>query len=118
MIAHALAFGGGVAFIPFTYVTVVSPMAQFFPRSLLRWIEGEWIRYRGFEFGFGYVPAISDSLQSFKKEGAGDRHSRIVTYTSNVRNWAKAARRLSRALSAIRLRTPSGLDRGANGAGS
>jgi hypothetical protein len=90
VIAHALALGGGVAFIAFTYVIVVSPMAQFFPRSLLRWIEGEWIRYRGVEFGFVYVPAISDPLQGFKKKGAGDRHPRVVTDMSNVCNWAKA----------------------------
>ncbi len=88
VIAHALALGGGVALIPFTYVVVVSPMAQFFPRDLLRSIEGEWIGYRGVEFGFGYVPAISHPLQSFKKEGSGDRHLRIVADMSNVRNWA------------------------------
>jgi hypothetical protein len=87
VITHALALGGGVAFIPFTYVVVVSPMAQFFPRDLFRSIEGEWIGYRGVEFGFCYVPAISDPLQGFKKEGSGDRHLRIVADMSNVRNW-------------------------------
>ncbi|MES3098834.1 hypothetical protein [Sphingomonas faeni] len=88
MVAHALALGSGVALIPFTNVVVVSPMAQFFPRDLLRSIEGEWIGYRGVELGFGYVPAISDPLQGFNKEGSGDRHSRIVTDLSNARNWA------------------------------
>jgi len=88
VIAQALALGGGVTLIPFTYVVVVSPMAQFFPRDLLRSIEGEWIGYRGVEFGLGYVPAISDPLQGFKKEGSCDRHSRTVTDMSNVRNWA------------------------------
>jgi hypothetical protein len=88
VIAHALALGGGVAFIPFTYVLVVSPMAQFFPRGLLRWIEGEWIRHRGVEFRYGYVPAISDPLQGFNQEGSGDRHSRTVTDMLNVCNWA------------------------------
>ncbi|RYE95470.1 MAG: hypothetical protein EOO77_42810 [Oxalobacteraceae bacterium] len=53
VIAHALALGGGIAFIPFTYVAVVSPMAQFFPSNLLRWIEGEWIRHHGVEFRLG-----------------------------------------------------------------
>jgi hypothetical protein len=88
VIAHAVALEGGVAFIPLTYVLVVSPMAQFFPRGLLRWIEGKWIGYRGVEFGLGYVLAISDPLQGFKKEGSGDRHSRIVPDTSNARKWA------------------------------
>jgi hypothetical protein len=88
VIAQALALGGGVTLIPFTYVVVVSPMAQFFSRELLRSIEGEWIGYRGVKFGLGYVPAISDPLQGFKKEDSGDRHSRTVTDMSNVRNWA------------------------------
>jgi hypothetical protein len=73
VIAHPLALEGGVGFIPFTYVTVVSPMAQFFPRDLLR-IKREWVKHRGVELGLGYVPAISNTLQGFKKEGAGDRH--------------------------------------------
>jgi hypothetical protein len=86
VIAHALALEGGVAFVPFTYVVVVSPMGQFFPRDLLRWIEGEWIRYRGLEFRFVYVATISDPLQGLKKEGSRDRHSRMVTDLSNVCN--------------------------------
>jgi hypothetical protein len=88
VIAHVLALGGGVAFIPFTYVVVVSPMAQFFPRGLLHWIEGEWIRHRGVEFRSGYFPAISDPSQGFNQEGLGDRHSRLVTDMLNSYNWA------------------------------
>ncbi len=87
MIAHPLALQGGVGFIPFTYVIVVSPMAQFFPRDLLRWIKREWVKHRGIELGLGYVPAISNTLQGFKKEVAGDRHERFVTYMRNDRNW-------------------------------
>ncbi|WP_447796316.1 hypothetical protein [Sphingomonas sp. M6A6_1c] len=92
MISHPLALGGGVAFIPLTYVRVVSPMAQFFPRGLLRCIEGKWIGYRCVEFRFGYVPAISDPLQDFKKEGAGNRHLHSVTDMPNVCKWALAER--------------------------
>jgi hypothetical protein len=74
VIAHPLALEGGVRFIPFTYVIVVSPMAQFFPSDLLRWIKREWVKHRRVEFEFGYVTAISNTLQGFNKEGAGDRH--------------------------------------------
>jgi len=95
VIAHPLALQGGVGFIPFTYVIVVSPMAQFFPRDLLRWIKREWVKHRGVELRPGYVPAISNTLQGFKKEVAGDRHERFVTYMRNDRNWAQAERPLS-----------------------
>lgn len=53
MIAHTLALGGGIAFFSFTYVIIVNPMAQFFPRGLLRWIEREWVKHRGVKFGLG-----------------------------------------------------------------
>ena len=62
MIAYTLALGGGVAFILFTYVIVVSPMAQFFPRGLFRWIEREWVRHRSVKCGLCYLPAISNPL--------------------------------------------------------
>jgi hypothetical protein len=68
VIAHPLALGGGVGFIPFTYGIVVSPMAQFSPRDLFRWIKREWINHGGVEFAFGYVPAISNTLNSFEKK--------------------------------------------------
>ena len=100
MIAHPLALQGGVGFIPFTYVTVVSPMAQFFPRDLLRWIKREWVKHRGVELGLGYVPAINNTLQGFKKEVAGDRHERFVLYMRNDRNWAFSVRPLSRPIDA------------------
>lgn len=86
VIAHALALGGGVAFIPFTYVLVIGPMAQFFPCGLLRWIEGEWIRHRRVEFSFGHIPAISDPFKGLNQKGSGDRHSGIVTDMLNVCN--------------------------------
>ncbi|MEI5687778.1 hypothetical protein [Sphingomonas kyungheensis] len=88
MIAHSLALGGGVAFIPLPYVLVIGPMAQFFPCGLLRWIESEWIGHRDVEFGLSYMPAISDPLQGFNQEGFDDRHSRMVTDMLNVCNWA------------------------------
>ena len=53
MTAHALALGGGVAFIPSTYIVVVSPTAQFFPRILLRRVACERSRHRGVKFRFG-----------------------------------------------------------------
>ena len=100
MIAHPLALQGGVGFIPFTYVIVVRPMAQFFPRDLLRWIKREWVKHRGVELGLGYVPASSNTLQGFKKEVASARHERFVTYLRNDRNWAIFAGPLSRPIAA------------------
>jgi hypothetical protein len=95
VIAHALALESGVAFIPFTYVLVIGPMAQFFPCGLLRWIEREWIRHRGVEFRFGDIPAISDPFKGFDQKGSGDRHSRSVTDMLNVCNWEESGRSIA-----------------------
>lgn len=92
MIAHPLAFGSGIALIPFPYVTIVSPMTQLLPRDLLRSIERQWIRHSDVEFGFTDIAAISDPLQSLKKEGARDRHFRTLIYLHVVRNWAWLSR--------------------------
>lgn len=91
MIAHPLALRGGVAFIPFAYVFVVSPMAQFLPRGLLRWIKREGIWHCAVELGAGYVPAIRDTLQGFEKKVASGHRWRTVTHMRDVRNRAPVA---------------------------